>query len=346
MPRRANAKAGEPVPKGHHDPLDKFSRHRRLNGAIARELYRSSDTIDVGRRIANCAQVLGLELYEDEDGIDAQVRAMRTCNARLCPFCEWRRTRAWRKRLFTGLEAFQAEEPRHVPIFLTLTVPNPPMEDLRATLKEMNAAWNRFTSSKAFPTTTWFRRTEVTVGSVSPFEVPSPHPHFHALLMVPPKYFGRGYITHDEWRKRWTKAMRSDVPLIVDVRRVKDARAQGEASANGKEQKQSKGKASKNTSKKNETLNKSAVLEVAKYMAKGTQLIEMGDQLAEFHRQMGGLRLYAVSKSLRRFISEGLISDEEMMDANEHLAEGRLPDAKAIASWFEDTQEYCFTDLY
>jgi hypothetical protein len=52
-----------------------------------------------------------------------------------------------------------------------------------------------------------------------------------------------------------------------------------------------------------------------------------------------------VSKSLRRFISEGLISEEEMCDANEHLAEGKLPDAKAIALWFDDSQEYVFTDI-
>lgn len=331
MPRRANAAVGESLHTRDSDPLRKFTRHRRLNGAIARELYKDSGTIDVGRRIAQCAQILGLDLYEDEQGVEAELRAMRPCNARLCPFCEWRRTRAWRKRLFTGLEAFQAQEPKRVPLFLTLTVPNPPMEDLRATLREMTAGWNRLVSSKAFPTDTWFRRTEVTVGSGNHICNATAHPHFHALLMVKPSYFGKGYITQLEWQKRWTKAMRSDIPLVVDIRRVRPSTRQTSESDSG--------------SSPSESVSKSAVLEVAKYMAKGTQLVEMADQLPEFHRQMGGLRLYAVSKSLRRFISEGLISEEEMCDANEHLAEGKLPDAKAIALWFDDTQEYVFTDI-
>ena len=331
MPRRCNAKAGESASTRHHDPLHKFTRHRRLNGAIARELYGASDTIDVGRRIANCARVLGLDLYDEQEGVNAELRAMRPCNARLCPFCEWRRTRAWRKRLFTGLEAFQAAEPKRVPIFLTLTVPNPPMADLRSTLKQMTAAWNRLTSSDGFPTDTWFRRTEVTVGSGVGLCEPSAHPHFHALLMVKPSYFGKGYIKQTEWQRRWTKAMRSDVPLVVDVRRVRSSKPPTSESSDG--------------SSPSESVSKSAVLEVAKYMAKGTQLVEMGDQLREFHRQMGGLKLYSVSKSLRRFISEGLISEEEMLDTNAHLAEGKIPDARAIAMWFDDSQEYVFTSL-
>lgn len=332
MPRRANAKAGEPLPKGHHDPLHDFTRHRRLNGAIARALYADSDTIAVGRRIANCAQVLGLDLYETEGlGVKAQIRSMRPCNARLCPFCEWRRTRAWRKRLFTGLEAFEAEHPRHVPLFLTLTVPNPPLDGLRDTLGEMSKAWNRMTSSKGFPTEHWFRRTEVTVGAPSMQGPITAHPHFHVLLMVSPGYFGRAYIKQTEWQRRWTKAMRADQPLVVDIRRVKNRELQSSELQNG--------------SPPQSDAKKSAVLEVAKYMAKGTQLVELGDCLSEFHRQMGGLKLYSVSKSLRGFIREGLISEEEMLDTNEHLAAGRLPDARAVAAWFDDYQEYVFTDI-
>lgn len=332
MPRRANARAGESLPTEHHDPLSKYTRHRAFNSAIARQLYQDSDTIDVGRRIANCATVLGLDLYEDEgQELETQIRSMRPCNARLCPFCEWRRTRAWRKRLFSGLEAFNREHPKYVPLFLTLTVPNPRMEDLRDTLKQMNAAWHRMTASSAFPTEYWFRRTEVTVGSTSPESPLMAHPHFHVLLLVRPSYFGKHYIKQVEWQKRWTNAMRSDVSLVVDVRRVRSQSSSSNESMSGSELQKLE--------------NANAVLEVAKYMSKATQLVEMGDALSEFHRQMGGLKLFTVSKSLRGFISEGLIQEDEMLDANDHLAEGRAPDARAIAQWFDDTQEYVFTSI-
>ena len=332
MPRRSNARAGESLPTEHHDPLAQFTRHRAFNGAIARQLYKDSDTIDVGRRIANCATVLGLDMYESEShGIETQIRSMSACNARLCPFCEWRRTRVWRKRLFTGLEAFNAVHPRYVPLFLTLTVPNPQLEDLRDTLKAMNAAWNRMNASKAFPTAYWFKRTEVTVGSCQVGAPLKAHPHFHVLLLVKPSYFGKGYIKQIEWAERWRKAMRSEVPLIVDIRRVKgDNKKRDDYEGVDVPKSLGSGK---------------AVLEVAKYMAKATQLVELGSGLSEFHRQMGGLKLFTVSKPLRRFIDEGLISEDELIDANEHLAEGRVPDARAIAQWFDDTQEYVFTDI-
>ena len=332
MPRRANARAGESLPTEHHDPLSKYSRHRAFNHAIARQLYKDSDTIDIGRRIANCATVLGLDLYEDEEaGLETQIRSMKACTARLCPFCEWRRTRAWRKRLFSGLEAFGEAHPNYVPLFLTLTVPNPRLEDLRGTLKAMTSAWNRMTASKAFPTPYWFRRTEVTVGAGGPFSPLMAHPHFHVLLLVKPSYFGKRYIKQTEWQKRWTNAMRSDVPLVVDIRRVRSASRNSDELMSG--------------SSEQKIANSSAVLEVAKYMSKATQLVEMGDSLPEFHRQMGGLKLFTVSKPLKGFIDEGLISEEEMLDTNEHLAAGRLPDAKAIAQWFDDYQEYVFTSV-
>ena len=332
MPRRANAKAGESALQGHSDPLDKFTRHRRLNQPIARALYKDSDTIDVGRRIATCAETLGLDLYEhDEQSIEARLRAMRPCNARLCPFCEWRRTRAWRRRLFNGLEAFSETKEKRIPLFLTLTVPNPPLEDLRSTLKEMNKGWQRLISSKAFPTDIWFRRTEVTVTASVAHPAAFAHPHFHALLLVKPSYFGKGYIDHDTWRDRWSRSMRAEEKLIVDIRRVRAHK------------KPTLGSPSGCTTPTSE--NTAAVLEVAKYMAKGTQLLEIGESLPEFHRQMAGVRLYSVSKALGRYIKTGDINSAELMDDDEGLPDARLPDARAIAQWFEDSSEYLFTDI-
>lgn len=332
MTRRCNARSGEPALLGHSDPLSKFTRHRRLNHPISRALYKDSETIDVGKRIATCAEVLGVDLYDnDEQGIEARLRAMRPCGARLCPFCEWRRTRAWRRRLFNGLEAQAASGEKRIPLFLTVTVPNPLLGDLRTCLKEMNAAWHRFTSSKAFPTDLWFRRTEVTVGAVQALGPTFAHPHFHALLLVKPSYFGKHYIKQDLWADRWSAAMRANQRLVVDIRRVKSVSDSNKNSTIG--------------SGEHSSANKSAVLEVAKYMSKATQLLEFGDELPEFHRQIARVRLYGVSKGLRQYIKAGDITGAELLDDDAGLPDARVPDARAIAMWFEDSSEYLITDL-
>ena len=77
----------------------------------------------MGRRIGNCASRLALEigLKEGRDPV-AYLRGAALCNTRLCPFCEWRRSRVWRARLHRGLSAFQKDFPTHRGVFLTLTV--------------------------------------------------------------------------------------------------------------------------------------------------------------------------------------------------------------------------------
>ena len=125
--------------------------------------------------------------------------------------------------------------------------------------------------------------------------------------------------------------MRAEQRLVVDIRRVKnDSRKNGDL-VNG--------------SSTPTDANKSAVLEVAKYMSKSTQLLEFGDELPEFHRQMAGIRLYGVSKGLRQYIKAGDITAAELLDDDAGLEDARVPDARAIARWFEDTSEYLITDL-
>ena len=129
---------------------------------------RDTDTRDIGLKIANCANRIKAQVLV-QDGLKPEVnlKAAHVCNARLCPFCEWRRSRVWRKRLYGGLEALYADQPKLIGLFLTLTVRNCPLTELGDTLDHMNASWRRFTARSFFPADYWFRRTEITVGSVT-----------------------------------------------------------------------------------------------------------------------------------------------------------------------------------
>lgn len=325
MHRRCNANAGQALPQVDDDLLGKFSRHRQYNSPISRELMNDAGTRDIGRKIANCALTIKADVLIHPDfQPEVKLGAAHLCNTRLCPFCEWRRTRAWRARLYEGLGRLYGDEPRLRGVFLTLTVKNPRLEDLGATLDEMNRAWQRLTQRSFFPTDLWFRRTEVTVGALPGSSSYSAHPHFHALLLVPPAYFGRNYIKQTEWQKQWMTAARLDYPPIVDVRSAKKSSGNGMSSAEDA---------------------KGAVLEAAKYAAKATALMELGPAISELHWQLKNRRLYAMSSRLRQYIKAGDISPDEMTDkATQPLPEG-TEKLEAIAQWFEDSQEYLITEL-
>ena len=90
---------------------------------------------------------------------------------------------------------------------------------------------------------------------------------------------------------------------------------------------------------------KGAVLEAAKYAAKATDLLELGESVSELHWQLKNKRLYSVSRELNKYIKSGDISPDEMMDNDaKPLPEG-TERVEVIAQWFEDTREYLITDV-
>ena len=68
----------------------------------------------------------------------------------------------------------------------------------------------------------------------------------------------------------------------------------------------------------------------------------MGSALGEYHFAVKGLRLSASSRSLKPYLSDASIDSSELVDSE-------TADAKEIvrgkALWFEDVQEYLFSDL-
>ena len=322
---------GREAPKANSDPLHKYTKHRAWNTPVARTLCRDEETRDLGKRIGNCSQLLNLQMTLSNVGdVETALRGAMVCNARLCPFCEWRRTRAWRARLFEGLSAFTEDHPKHVAIFLTLTVRNPPLGELRNTIQEMNKAWKRMTNSPWWPSTYWFRRTEVTV-SESSTDGRRAHPHFHVLLMVPPSYFGRNYIKQLEWQKQWMMAARLDYVPQVDVRRAK--------------QNKNSGSNTDDTSDSPQTTASGAVMEAAKYASKASSLLELGDAAPELHWQLKGLRLTAVSKGLREYMDGEEITEADLLDKAVLTSTNAVDVFQATAMWFEDRQEYQFADI-
>ena len=308
----------------HLSVLEPFSKHRRYHSPICKALAMDEDTRDVAKAIGNCALNLGIEV-EMPDGEEPQpkLRAVRACNRRVCPFCEWRRTKALRRRFFEGLPKFHEDFPTHKPIFLTLTVRNVAIEDLKTSITDLHLSWKRMTKCSFFPTPFWFRKTEVTIdGSLSHREgTAMVHPHLHCLLMVPAGYFSHGYIRQTEWQKQWMMAARLDYAPVIDVRKCRGrpgSSATGASDALG------------------------ASMEASKYAAKATDLIKLGDSLGEYHRQVRGVRLTGVSVPLQPYISAAEVSQDELTDGGESSP---VESVRGTAVWFEDLEEYLFESL-
>lgn len=189
----------------------------------------------------------------------------RFCKVPYCPMCQFRRALKWRAKFLAALPEIQEQYPTHKWVFLTLTVRNCHMDDLRSTIKQMGEGWQRLSQLKSFPLDGCIKSLEVTriwdwydragsflgrhgvkwwyqhrdaydkskKGSNPRAWVAKPtnevHPHFHVLGMVSASYFtGRGYITQKEWSETWKKSMRLDYSPIVHIERVKDKTDQSE----------------------------------------------------------------------------------------------------------------------
>lgn len=273
----------------------------RANASAVQLLYQGSDFHDYSIRIQQCSQLLGFALEAQEpDEWKLKLRQAKFCRVRHCPVCQWRRTLVWRARFFTAIPKVMEAYPKHRWVFLTLTICNCPLTELKTTLQEMNRAWKRLTLKKQFPAVGFIRSTEVTRAKNG-----DAHPHFHILMLVPNSYFGRNYINQAEWRELWKLALRVDYLPVVNVKAVKSA--PGRDPAEGI---------------------RIAVLETAKYGVKESDLMHDQDWLIEMTKQMHKTRAINLGGVIKDFLSE------EEPDDLIHLEEEKETLDSTVDMWF------------
>ncbi|WP_162264879.1 protein rep, partial [Salmonella enterica] len=82
--------------------------------------------------------------------ISLKLRYAEFCHARHCPMCQMRRSSVCRTRFLEFLPQTLSEHPNARWVYLTLTVPNMPVESLREALRDMNKSCNKLTQRKQF----------------------------------------------------------------------------------------------------------------------------------------------------------------------------------------------------
>jgi plasmid rolling circle replication initiator protein Rep len=183
------------------------------------QLYKEAQHI-YAPRLQRCSQLLSFALKQQPDAEDLKARLQNTkfCRVRNCPVCQWRRQLRWRAEFFKTMPRLLSDFPTYRFLFLTLTIRNCAIADLRTTITAMNKGWAKMSREccRWWPAVGWLRSLEVTRSKDG-----TAHPHFHAILMVQPSYFSRGYINQAQWTDYWAKAMKLSYTPIVHVKTVK-----------------------------------------------------------------------------------------------------------------------------
>jgi plasmid rolling circle replication initiator protein Rep len=260
------------------------------------ESYFAGEFQNYANRVHDCSQLLDFRLTPDQSGLlNLKLDAARFCRVRSCPVCQWRRSLMWKSKAHQVLPRIVESYPTHRWLFLTLTVRNCAVDELRSTLNWMHESFKRMTKLKDFPAVGWLKSTEVTRSTDN-----TAHPHFHCLLMVPAGYFaGRSYMKQTEWVKLWRRSLRIDYDPIVDVRAIKKA-----------------------------TSPITVIPELLKYCTKESDLVADKEWFLELTRQMHNARTIATGGVLKSYLKElekepddliGKSDDEEQKVTDEHL---------------------------
>lgn len=173
--------------------------------------------------MSNCANYLKFGLGESKDNTGELVHRLRDarfCQLRFCPTCTRLKARAIKNKFKKAIPLIDKDTPHLRYIFITFTVKNVDVNQLKTTIKMMTRGFSRISQLKSFPTENYIRVLEISKGTIEG----KCHPHLHCILAVDDSYFDRKYnyyLTKDNWSDMWKKSCRLDYTPIVDVRVIK-----------------------------------------------------------------------------------------------------------------------------
>jgi plasmid rolling circle replication initiator protein Rep len=283
MPASNNKEGGESWYLSDISPADKSWDIKKAQSDELAKIYGLIGYDRYAERIGECSQLLTYAFKATDDGdVKLKLREARFCRVRHCMVCQWRRSLMWRARFFKALPEIQAKYPTGRWIFVTLTVKNCELTDLRATLNWMTAAWKRLLSRKEFPALGFVKSVEVTRGVGG-----TAHPHFHCLMFVRGSYFKSGYVSHAKWVSLWQSCLKTDYAPMLNVKVVK-----------------SKTVTSNDVQDSSNQAMAQAVCETLKYAVKVSDLVADPDWLGELTKQLQKTRAISIGGCLKEFFSE------------------------------------------
>jgi plasmid rolling circle replication initiator protein Rep len=268
-------------------------------------------------RVENCSQVLGFA----HDPLATKKNKLTLssaffCRVRFCPVCQWRKSLMWQAKIYRALPALMKDYPETRFLFMTLTIRNCEVGQLRSTLEVMAKAWVRLTQLRAWPARGWVRAVEITRS----VKYRTAHPHYHCLLMVPPAYFQGDYLKQDQWAELWRQCLRINYCPVVDIRAVKLALVPDSQRVN--------------PMPKNMW---AAVAEILKYAVKPSDMVRDHDWFLTLVDQVHHTRGVAIGGILKRYIKEREKEDMKSEPGEEPAEEDK---EKLFFGWKQPVRKY------
>ncbi len=213
--------------------------------------------------LKDCGSFLGLIANADLSR-KKQVQG-KSCKNRFCPFCAWKKARKDAYALSIMVKFLQIEHKKEF-LFLTLTAPNVPAEELENEIKRFNAAFKKMMKRKQIEPIIkgYVRKLEVTYNK----KRNDYHPHFHILIAVNKSYFTDKdyYLSREKWLNLWRQCMNDERITQVDIRKFNEDK---EGNRNGKSKKK-------------------GIYEIASYSAKDEDYLHNKEVFSVFYSALKG----------------------------------------------------------
>ena len=251
--------------KKKQDIMEKSTSKKRKNGVLAyfmeKLVLENLVTENTLRLIKECNTFM--MMVADESMEKKKQHKGNSCKNRFCPICAWKKSRKDALALSVMMAYLKQEEKKEF-IFLTLTAPNVPADELNEEIKIYNHSFKKLMERKEVKAIVkgYARKLEITYNE----ERDDYHPHFHVLIAVNKSYFTdtKQYINRDCWLELWQQVTKNPLITQVDVRKVR----------NGRNDK---------------------VYEIAKYSAKDSEYLINQDVFEVFYNALKGKRLIVFS---------------------------------------------------
>lgn len=180
---------------------------------------------NVRERVERCGSFLTFKLYQNLKNTEEFRRTLSGadfCKHRFCIMCAWRKARKLQLQTYSTIRHLEEIHKRKFAfIFLTLTVPNPPMTELNSTVKNMSKAFQKLIRREE-----WIRAVKGYIRAIEfvgdDTKEGEAHPHYHCLLMVNSRYFTtEEYIKQERWCELWSECYGYPTNLQVFVEKIK-----------------------------------------------------------------------------------------------------------------------------
>lgn len=289
-----NTKRNKIVKKAKYEKLSDRSEkdkpwdiHRHDCDLVANIYNQSYEFEKLFERMNECSGHLQYSevLNRDTGELSIKLKTARFCRVRHCPVCQWRRSLMWKARFYKKIPEVENEYKSARWMFLTLTIQNCEIENLRETIQKMNKSFIKLIQRKHFKQYNlgFIKTTEITRSKDG-----TAHPHFHVLLLMNSSYFKYGYLKTNNWAELWGNCLNVNYIPVVDVRMVK----------------------TKKDSDKSPIAE--AVAETLKYAVKPSDMVSDHKWFKELTRQVHKLRFVSTGGILKDLFKED-VSEEDLL---------------------------------